>query len=117
VSSPIPAELSAHLESLPARRDVRLASLTDWAFVRLLDAAIDHVGVENIVATVDLAYDTYIVPLDIPIVEGESEAAFDRTAKLMLGLTIRGFHSLIHAPQPAERMMGAAPRIWIGAAA
>jgi hypothetical protein len=113
----LPAELSAHLQSLPARRDIRLASLTDWAFVRVVDGMVDHVGIENIVATVDLAYDTYIVPLDIPIVEGESEVAFDRAAKLVLALTIRGFHSLIHAPQPTERMMGAAPRIWIGAAA
>lgn len=111
----IPAELSAHLQGLPANRGQRLASLTDWAFVRLLDAAIDQIGVENIVATVNAAYDTYIVPLDIPIVEGESEAAFDRTAKMILGLTIRGFHALVHKPGPL--MAAAAPRTWIGEAA
>lgn len=105
----IPAELSAHLQALPTSRGERMASLTDWAIVRLLDAAVDHVGLNNIVAIVEAAFDKYIAPLvNIPGVS-------DETIKSVLVITIRGFHALVHREGP---MMGAAQsRTWIGEAA
>lgn len=111
----VPAELSAHLLGLPADRGIRQAAALDWAFVRMMDEAIDAIGIENVIAAFLSAYDKFCVPLDIPLVPDNLEPAFDDSVKFALAATIRGFHAHIHRGKPAGRMMGA--RVWIGEAA
>lgn len=112
----IPAELSAHLQGLPADPNIRTAALIDWGFVRIMDQAIDAIGVESVVSAAQAAFEKYVVPLDIPGIPNEMEPIyFDAPAKLLIGMAIRGFHSAIHKPGPL--MGAAAPRTWIGEAA
>lgn len=107
----IPAELSANLQGLPANADVRLASLTDWAMVRVIDALIDQVGIESVMAMFNAAFDAYIAPLvNIPGVS-------DETLKSIAGGIIRGFHALVHTDKAEAMKAAAAPRTWIGEAA
>lgn len=114
----IPAELSAHLQGLPAKADVRFASLSDWAMVRVMDELIDKIGVDNIVLAAQSAYDEYVAPFDIPGVPNHMEPALiDQPAKMLLALLIRGFHDLVHN-KPGPLMKGAmAQRTWVGEAA
>lgn len=116
-SATIPAELSAHLQGLPAVRDLRYASLTDWAMVRVMDELIDKIGVDAIVAAAQEAYDEYVAPFDFPRIPDALEPALiDKPAKMLLAMLIRGFHDLIHK-KPGRMMAVMAPRTWVGEAA
>lgn len=107
----IPAELSAHLQGLPADPYIRLASLNDYAMVRVIDALIDQVGIETVIAIFNAAFDKYIAPLvNIPGVS-------DETVKTICGGAIRGFHALVHTDKAEAMKAAAAPRTWIGEAA
>lgn len=110
----IPAELSAHLQGLPAVRDVRFASLQDWLTTRILDGLVDRIGVETFIAIAFAAYDKFIVPFDIPLIPDAVEAEFDKHARMILEWTIRGFHALIHEDKPGPMKAAMAPRIWVG---
>lgn len=110
----IPAELSAHLQGLPAKADVRLASLNDWAGVRMMDDLIDKIGVENVILTVNVAFEAYVAPfINIPGMTPEQER---EVAKFLLAMLIRGFHDLVHK-KPGPMMAAMAPRTWVGESA
>lgn len=111
----IPAELATHLQGLPASADVRIASLHDWAMVRVMDDLIDKIGVDNVVLALQAAFDTYVAPfINIPGLTPEQER---EAAKFILSMLIHGIHDLIHK-KPGPLMKGAmAPRTWVGEAA
>lgn len=111
----IPAELSTHLEGLPAKADVRSASLYDWAMVKVMDHLIDRIGVDNVVLALQAAFEKYVAPfINIPGLSPEQER---EAAKFVLSMLVHGIHDLVHK-KPGPQMRGAmAPRTWIGEAA
>lgn len=97
--------IEARLAALPANASVRFATLMEW-ILQQFDAAIDAVGVDNVVLAAHTLYDKYIAPLDVPWVPNEREPELiDLPAKYLLARVIHGLHDRVHnapsAPAPA----------------
>lgn len=95
MSHPKLEALSASLAAAPKSAELRAGIIDD--FIREpIDDLIDSIGLEPFIAQVNMLYDQYVAPLDIPWVPNIVEPAVDQAVKSFLGHVIRKLHDKIH---------------------